>query len=186
MNTFRDRRIELTCLLCHVSRSIIIAGPNGAGKTTFARAYRLPAENASLRFLNVDLIASGLAPDNPESVSLEAGKIHLAQLREVVRAGHDFMLESTLSGRGHAQSMREWKAAGYIITIYYLKLSTPDAAVARVRNRVAEGGHSVPEADIRRRFTRSWENFVNLYRPLADRWTILDSNDNFQVIEESL
>ena len=70
-----------------MKKIIIIAGPNGAGKTTFARDF-LPAEAQTLRFINADLIAAGLAPFNPETVSLKAGRLMLEEIDECVDAGN--------------------------------------------------------------------------------------------------
>ena len=70
-----------------MKKIIIIAGPNGAGKTTFARDF-LPAEAQTRRFINADLIAAGLAPFNPEKVSLKAGRLMLEEIDECVDAGN--------------------------------------------------------------------------------------------------
>lgn len=62
---------------------IILAGPNGAGKTTFARSF-LPVEADVPRFINADLIAAGLAPFNPESAAIRAGRVMLAEISRCV------------------------------------------------------------------------------------------------------
>ena len=66
----------------------------------------------------------------------------------------------------------------------YLRLPSPEIAIRRVRLRVSQGGHDVPEEDIRRRFTRGWENFVHLYRPMADDWRLYDSSHTPPVLIE--
>jgi len=60
-----------------------MAGPNGAGKTTFAENF-LPEEAGCLNFKNADLIARRIAPFNPESVALEAGKLFLKRMDAIV------------------------------------------------------------------------------------------------------
>ncbi len=139
-------------------RCYIIAGPNGSGKTTFATEY-LPAEADCLRFINADLIASGLSPFDPTSVAILAGKLLIHKIDDYVKKGFSFAFETTLSGKGYRRKIDLWKKQGYEIIIYYLKLSSVELAIERVHFRVAQGGHNVPEQDIRRRFSRSWTNF---------------------------
>jgi predicted ABC-type ATPase len=159
----------------------IVAGPNGAGKTTFAATY-LPCEARCFNFINADLIAAGIAPLRPEDAAIEAGRILLRKMNEFVAARVTFGFESTLSGTGYANRLRKMKQNGYRIVIFYLKVPSPELSVARVRERVTEGGHNVPEKDIRRRFNKSWANFWELYRPLADKWVIFDNSSETPTI----
>ena len=76
------------------------------------------------------------------------------------------------------------KFKNYEIIIYYLKLPSVDLAIERVRLRVAQGGHNVPEHVIRRRYDRSWENFQQIYKHLADSWTMFDNSGKLPVIIE--
>ena len=161
----------------------IIAGPNGAGKTTFANEF-LPIEAECLNFINADLIAKGLAPFQPEKVAIAAGKIMIQQMNELVRKNESFAFETTFSGKEYANKIRNWKSQNYEIIIYYLKLPSVDLAIERVRLRVAQGGHNVPEHVIRRRYDRSWENFQQIYKHLADSWTMFDNSGKLPVIIE--
>ncbi|HXI24184.1 MAG TPA: zeta toxin family protein [Pyrinomonadaceae bacterium] len=154
---------------------IIIAGPNGAGKTTFAREF-LPREAGVIHFVNVDLIAGGLSPLDPNLASLAAGKLLLKELRRLAHARLDFAFESTLSGLAYARRIREWKAAGYRIEIYFMRLSSPSLALRRIAARVKQGGHNVSRHDVLRRFDRARQNFENIYRPLADAWFVYDNS----------
>jgi predicted ABC-type ATPase len=88
-----------------------------------------------------------------------------------------FTLESTLSGRGYVRRFQALKAMGYRLSIYFLSLPSPDMAIARVAERVRQGGHAVPDAIVRRRFASGWHNFTQIYRPMADEWVLLDSSD---------
>ena len=153
---------------------IIIAGPNGAGKTTFAREF-LPQEADCPIFINADLIAQGLSPFRPEAAALRAGRLMLEMIADCVRRGESFAIETTLSGRSYAQMIPESKAADYRVTIFFLELPSAELAVQRVAMRVAQGGHNIPEAVIRRRFQIGRENFLNLYKPLADAWRHYDN-----------
>lgn len=154
---------------------IVIAGSNGAGKTTFAREF-LPKDAGVIHFVNADLIAGGLSPLRPELGALAAGRLVLRELDRLAKARLDFAFESTLSGLVYLSRLKRWKAAGYRIEIVYLRLSSPRLALRRIAARVKQGGHSVPRADVLRRFTRSWNNFRTAYRLLADRWTVYDNS----------
>lgn len=153
---------------------IIIAGPNGAGKTTFAREF-LPQEADCPTFINADLIAQGLSPFRPEAAAVRAGRIMLEMMADCVRRGESFAIETTLSGRGYVQMIREWQAAGYRVVIFFLELPDVELAVRRVADRVAQGGHNIPEPVIRRRFSAGRENFMGHYKRLADEWKHYDN-----------
>ena len=165
-------------------RCIIIAGPNGAGKTTFAREY-LPREGAVIRFVNADLIASGLSPLRPELAALAAGRLFLAELDRLAAAREDFAFETSLSGLTYVTKLKRWKADGYNIEIVYIRVRSAEVAVDRIAQRVKEGGHNVPAADVVRRFERGWHNFEAAYKPLADSWGVYNNNaGGFELIEE--
>ena len=136
----------------------IIAGPNGAGKTTFAREF-LPVEAECLNFVNADLIALGLSPFQPEKMAIEAGRLMIQNINNCIKSNESFAFETTLSGKGYVNKIMDWKSKQYEIIIYYLKIPTVEFAIERVKLRVSQGGHNIPEQDIRRRFERSWINF---------------------------
>ena len=154
---------------------IIIAGPNGAGKTTFAEEF-LPREAACPTFINADLIAAGLAPFEPERAAFRAGRLMLEEIFNHARRSENFAFETTLSGRIYAGLIPEWQADGYIVKLFFLQLLSPELAVARVRQRVREGGHNIPEPVIRRRFTAGLRNFSNLYKPIVNEWALYDNS----------
>lgn len=156
-------------------RCVVIAGPNGAGKTTFARDF-LTKEAGILHFVNADLIAAGLSPLHPEEASLSAGRVFLSALDRLAKARVSFAFESTLSGTTHAARLRRMKRLGYRIEIVYLRIPSPRLALRRIAARVKQGGHNVPREDVLRRFDRSWKNFVEVYRPLADEWSVYDNS----------
>ena len=153
---------------------IIIAGPNGAGKTTFAKHF-LPKEAHTFHFVNADLIAAGLAPFNPESVSFKAARLMLNELDEYTKAGESFAFETTLSGAHYLQRIQEWKNLGYIIKLWFIALSSPELAISRVAERVAQGGHNIPEEVIRRRYKAGLENLTK-YQKVVDSWVLLDGD----------
>lgn len=153
---------------------LIIAGPNGAGKTTFAREF-LPQEAACPRFVNADLIAAGLSPFAPETVALQAGRLMLKQLEGHWHRRESFAFETTLSGRLYARLIPLWRADGYRVRLFFLSLPSPEMAIARVAERVREGGHDVPVDVIRRRFAAGLLNFTEVYQSLVDEWALYDN-----------
>lgn len=155
-------------------RILILAGPNGAGKTTFAREF-LVQEGSCPAFLNADLIAAGLSPFDPGRAALRAGRLMLELIAEHVARGEGFAFETTLSGRNFARAIEQWRLADYRVSLIFLSLPSADLAVQRVAQRVRQGGHAVPEEDVRRRFSRGWEHFETLYKPLVDRWALYDN-----------
>lgn len=154
---------------------VIIAGPNGAGKTTFAREF-LPHEAECPDFVNVDLIAEGLSPFDPQRASLRAGRLMLLEIRRRVRATENFAFETTLSGHTYVRLIPHWRELGYHVKVIYLSLPSADLAVARVAARVAQGGHDVPESVVRRRFDAGLRNFQTIYRALVNSWALYDNS----------
>jgi predicted ABC-type ATPase len=154
---------------------VIIAGPTGAGKTTFALEF-LPREADCPDFINVDLIAAGLSPFDPDRAAIRAGRLMLEEIRHRVRNGNSFAFETTLSGRHYARMIPRWRAIGYHVKLIFLNLPTADLAVARVAARMAQGGHNVPEPVIRRRFDRGLRNLHNMYRTLVNSWALYDNS----------
>jgi len=155
-------------------RVVVLAGINGAGKTTASRGLltdvlRIPT------FVNADAIARGLNGMNPEGEAVRAGRIMLHRLRELAATGEDFAFETTLSARTYAGWLRDLRARGYKVLLYYYWLESAELAVTRVAERVRSGGHNVPAEDVRRRYARSVWNFFNLYRPIADEWEVYNN-----------
>lgn len=160
---------------------LIIAGPNGAGKTTFAREF-LPHEANCPDFINADLIAAGLSPFKPELAAFRAGRLMLEEIHEKVGQRKSFAFETTLSGRTYVKLLRECRASGYHIVLVFLSLPTADMAVTRVAARVTQGGHNVPERDIRRRFDAGLKNFHGVYKRIVDVWTLYDNSGNMPYV----
>jgi predicted ABC-type ATPase len=162
---------------------IIIAGPNGAGKTTFARSF-LPEEAQCPRFINADLIAAGLSPFAPEAAAIRAGRLMLEEMAVCVRYGHSFAFETTLSGLGYLRHIRQWRNQGYRVTLYFLALPSVETAIARVAERVRQGGHHIPEAVIRRRFVSGLNYFDQHYKTKVDAWAKYDNSGLTPVLLE--
>lgn len=162
------------------SELIVIGGANGSGKTTFAR--EIVAEKG-LKYLGADDIAFELDADNFESVKIEAARIFSKRLTESLENGESLIIESTLAGLSLKKHMQKAKENGYSISIFFVFLDSVELCLKRIKSRVENGGHNVPENDVRRRFTRANENFWNVYKDLADKWTLVfNSNNDFQHI----
>jgi predicted ABC-type ATPase len=151
----------------------VLGGCNGAGKTTLAWEF-LPRLGL-MRFLNADEIARGLSPLDSSLTAFKAGRLVVEEFRNLVRAGASFALESTLSGRTWLALLKQAKSKGYRFILHYLVINSASQAVERVRLRVLQGGHHVPEEDIRRRFDRSLRHFLEDYLPLADEWGVWEN-----------
>ena len=162
-------------------RIFVIAGPNGAGKTTFATEF-LPNEADCPIFVNADLIAAGLSPFRSDLVTVQAARLMLKQIDEHARQGRSFAFETTLSGRRHARRIPQWQEQGYRVKLFFLRLPTEETAIARVAQRVSEGGHDVPQAVVRRRFYAGWRNFERIYRDLVDAWAVYDNSGDVPLL----
>ena len=147
----------------------IIAGPNGAGKTTFARQY---LQIHDLEYLSADDIAKNLAPHDLQSVQIQAGRLFFQRISRLIEAGQNFVVEVTLAGLGFQRIIQRLKRANYTVTIVFIFLESPALCVGRVRSRVRQGGHDVPQADIIRRFYRSKDNFWRVYKAQVDQWLL--------------
>ena len=162
----------------------ILAGPNGAGKTTFARQY-LPVEAKCLTFINADLIAAGLEPFEPERAAIRAGRLMLELVDEHVRRGESFAFETTLASKTFAKSIVQWRAREYTVVLYFLALPTAERALDRVARRVRQGGHTIPEGVVRRRFASGLQNFQQIYKAVVDQWVLLDNSGPEPMMIES-
>jgi predicted ABC-type ATPase len=152
----------------------LIAGANGVGKTTYARA-RIEAVSGTTEFVNLDLIAQGLSPLDPSRQQTRAARVALDMARDLIAQKQSFSLETTLSGKTHLRLVALAKANGMAVKLFYFFVDTPEQCVERVARRVSEGGHDVPEADLRRRYTRSLNNFAT-YAKQCDFWRVYDAN----------
>ncbi len=162
---------------------LIIAGPNGAGKTTFAFRY-LRVQGRGLPFVNADLIASGLAPLGGRNADVSAGRLMLAEIDELAAEGQSFAFETTLAGRGYLRRIDRWRHDGYRVTLLFLSLRSPEYAIERVRQRVAQGGHRVPDDVVRRRFDAGLRNLRNIYSARVDHWVLYDNSGLAPVVLE--
>ena len=153
----------------------IIAGCNGAGKTTASYTI-LPEIIECKEFVNADEIAKGLSPFQPETVAFEAGRIMINRINELLKENESFGFETTLSTRSYKNKILKEKEQGYTVTLLFFWLNNIDLAKERVKTRVKEGGHNIPEKVIERRFIKGILNLFNLYLPIVDNVLIFDNS----------
>ena len=154
--------------------AVILAGPNGSGKTT-ASATLLPE---GLTFVNADLIAQEESGESSTGANINAGRKLLHKVDGLIAASQDFAIETTLATRSLRERLESWHRSGYQVQLLFFYLPSAELAVQRVKGRVAEGGHDVPEETIRRRYTAGLRLFYRFYRDLVDAWRIYDTSSD--------
>ena len=159
----------------------IIAGCNGAGKTTASYSV-LPELLQCREFVNADEIAKGLSPFNPESVAIEAGKLMLHRIDQLLNQNKTFAIETTLATRSYASLIKRAHENGYQVILLFFWLPTPEMAIERVAKRVSEGGHNIPTETIRRRYWLGLQNFFNIFAPIVDSWMFFENEDKTNLV----
>jgi predicted ABC-type ATPase len=153
----------------------IMAGCNGAGKTT-ASFTILPEIINCQEFVNADEIAKGLSPFQPEKVSIEAGRIMLERINDLLNQNKSFAFETTLSTRSYKSKILEAQQNEYTVTLLFFWLQTIELAKERVRIRVSEGGHNIEPDVIERRYKKGINNLFEIYLPIVDGALIFDNS----------
>lgn len=159
-----------------VKNLYIISGCNGAGKTTASYTV-LPEILGCKEFVNADEIARGLSPFNPTSVAIEAGRLMLQRIEDLLTRDKSFSIETTLATRSYVNMVRRARSQGYRVSLLYFWLNSPQLAMRRVAERVSKGGHDIPEDTITRRYAAGIRNLFQLFVPLVDYWAVFDNSD---------
>ena len=167
---------EIVLMMSKLPKLYIIAGCNGAGKTT-ASFTILPEILGCKEFINADEIAKGLSPFQPESVAMQAGRIMLARMDELLQKGETFAFETTLATKSYKQKIEWAQANGYEVTLLFFWLDSPNIAKKRVAQRVAEGGHNIPLETIERRYYNGIANLFTIYIDMVDICYIFDNSE---------
>lgn len=154
----------------------IISGCNGAGKTTASYTV-LPEILNCKEFVNADEIARGLSPFNPSSVAIEAGRLMLQRIEELLKRNETFSIETTLATRSYVNLVKQAQEQGYSVRLLFFWLFTPELAVKRVAERVSKGGHDIPQDIIRRRYVAGINNLFKLFMPIVNYWAIFDNSE---------
>ena len=149
----------------------VVAGPNGCGKSGFTKA-RL----SGFPVIDPDAIARRLAPEAPQDAAITAAREALREQRAAVAANRPFVVETTLSGGSPVRLMTLAKAKGYRLELHFMCVNSAEEALDRIASRVAQGGHSVPATDVRRRFVRSQANLAGAIAQ-ADEARLYDNSN---------
>jgi predicted ABC-type ATPase len=131
----------------------LLAGPNGAGKTTFFDRVLEPVTH--LHFVNADLIAEQRWPGDELAHAYDASAVAAEVRDQLLDQRRSFVTETVFSHESKVALLQRARAAWYR-TVLHVVLVPEELAVARVRNRVENGGHDVPEEKVRARFARLW------------------------------
>ena len=161
----------------------LLSGGNGAGKSTF---YRTQLEPRGLNFVNADILARHLFPDAPEAHSYTAAKVAEEMRNRLLEEGRSFCFETVFSHPSKIDFLARAKALGYEIVLVFIHLQSTALNLARVSQRVQEGGHFVPDEKVITRIPRTLAN-VGKALPLCDHVYLLDNSlysDPFRNIAE--
>ena len=165
-------------------RLYIISGCNGSGKTT--ASYTLLPDLLDCReFVNSDEFAKSLSPFDPAAASVTASRYMLMKINYLLERRADFCVETTLATRSLLKIIQQAQGLGYEVTVLYFWLNSPELAIQRVHDRVAAGGHNIPDHVVRRRYVMGLQYFFDTYIPVIDRWVLADnSRSPFTVVAE--
>jgi predicted ABC-type ATPase len=137
-------------------------------------------------FVNADEIAKGLSPFQSDKVSIEAGRIMLNRINELILNGKDFAFETTLSSRSYGSLIQKAKNVNYKVTLLFFWLDSYSTAKERVKHRVSLGGHNISEDVIERRYIRGIQNFKDIYINKVDYWIVFDNTKEPALIAEGV
>jgi predicted ABC-type ATPase len=133
----------------------VVAGPNGSGKSSILRGLEFEGRD---ELLEADAVAKRINPADPGRAAVSAAREVISRTREYLKKRRSFALETTLASGSTLATMRQAQARGFVVRLVYVCLDHPERSIQRVRERVALGGHDVPDSDVRRRFHRSLLN----------------------------
>ena len=154
---------------------VIVASPNGSGKSTTTAQF----SKDGYEVIDPDRIARELSPKSPEDHAVSAGKQAINRVKENIAQGNSFLVETTLSSKGVYQRLVDQaKDSGFSIKLAYVSTESPYINIARISDRVAQGGHNVPDNDVIRRYDRSLNNLGDFFDK-ADEKAIIDNSHDF-------
>lgn len=160
----------------------VLAGGNGAGKSTF---YNQHLAKYGIKFVNADLIAKDIDSKNSEDSSYQAATV-AAKIREgLISQGISFCFETVFSHESKIDFLASAKANGYTIILVYIHLFDSGLNEARVKQRVSEGGHSVPIEKIHSRIPRTMKN-IKIALSIVDEARILDNSSKGSPFQQIL
>lgn len=163
---------------------IIVAGINGAGKSTM---YEIdPGMFADTKRINADEMLRAQGGDwRKTSDTYKAMHTAVRLMHEYLDTGQSFHMETTLEGNGNAQErlIKRAHENGFEVSLLYVALPTAEMAIERVNQRVAKGGHGVPDDVVRRRFSQSLSNLPKIAR-IVDNVRVFTNEDDSTLVFE--
>lgn len=149
----------------------VVAGPNGAGKTTLARSGRFGGAS----IVDPDDLARRINPDDPDQATFAAAREAMRMIANNLEVGRDFVQETTLDGSEPIRTAERAIEAGYRVELHFVGVNNIRKSRERVAERVAQGGHDIPAADIERRFEQAYRNAERL-SAMADSSVFYDNS----------
>src|SRR5579863_7132246 len=162
----------------NIPLAVFLIGANGSGKSTLRN------------YLNLTDIQTNIDPDvlnriyksrYPNAYLIESAKQALIMYKQGITSGVNICIESTLAGHGTTERIIQAKKHGYFTIAYFVGLNDVELNLERIRQRVAEGGHNIPDASVRRRYTESINNAVNLKDYFDELYIIDNSQDSYSL-----
>ncbi|MCR5106283.1 MAG: AAA family ATPase [Eubacterium sp.] len=159
-----------------MKKYIIFAGVNGAGKSTL---YQTLSGLENMKRVNSDEIVKEFGSWKNSVDVAKAGKIAVSRIRQYLEMGETFNQETTLCGNSIIRNIIKSKELGYIVEMHYVGVDSPDIAKERIKERVLNGGHGIPDSDVDRRYVQSFSNLKDVI-PLTDVAILYDNTENFR------
>lgn len=159
----------------------VLAGVNGAGKSSIGGHL---LQQRGLTWFNPDAFAREFAVEfgfDPDTANVHAWNESVRRLDEAIAKRRHYAFETTLGGKTVTAKISA-AATSHDVMVWFCGLASPDLHVARVRARVAMGGHDIPEARIRERYPRALQNLIALMPRLA-RLQVYDNTAEVEVGE---
>ncbi len=150
----------------------IIGGVNGVGKSSLTGV--LAAESNDLGvIIDTDKITASLGGDK-----IKGGKAAIERINQCLEKGINFTQETTLSGSRTLKTIKRARELDYFIRLYYVGVNSAEESIRRIKNRVEKGGHDIPEQDVRRRYSKRFEDLANIL-PYCNEVRLYDNENGF-------
>lgn len=155
----------------------IIAGVNGVGKSSLTGALIHRSNDLGV-IIDTDKITAETGGDN-----IKGGKIAIERIQNSLEKGINFTQETTLSGRFTLKTIQKARELNYFIRLYYVGVNSAEESLKRIKNRVEKGGHDIPAADVRRRYSKRFNDLIAVL-PYCDEVFLYDNENGFVEVAE--